>query len=361
MKPKKIFLGAFFILLALAFYDICTYLAFAAEGKSIGLVFDTYGFFPLKLFCFGSFIAAFLYYYLGFFLIALTLMTGLTAIAVIDAEEVRGNPFMSFKKALSYGLSKIKQNFLAELAIAVFVAFILLLFLIFGLVARIPFLGEFIYSVFFFFPGFIIAILTAVVIFAGTLSILIVPAATALDRNGETFNSLLELFLTVTRQPIRWILYTAYSLIVAKVCSFVFAYFAFRGVQLLKFGAALGGGEKIGDIVAAGMSHLPWQGEIVSFINNIFPGINFGFDISPLAAGVTSNPAGYIMAISLFLVFLTICGYIFSVIGTGQAYSLIVLKYIRDEHKVGDEKPLFFEEEYINPPLDKSQSENKEP
>lgn len=361
LKPKKIFLGAFFLLVALFFYDICTYLAFAAEGKNLGFVFDTYGFFPLKLFCFDSFLAAFFYYYLGTFLTGLTLLTGLTAIAIVDIEEVRGNPFMSFRKALSYGLSKIKQNFLAELAIAVFVAFIVLLFLLFGLIARTPYLGEFIYSVFFFFPGFIISILTTIVIFGGVLSALIIPAATALDRNGETFNSLLELFLTVTRQPIRWILYTAYSLIAAKICSFIFAYFAYRGIQLLKFAAALGGGEKINDIIASGMNHLPWQTDLVSFINNIFPGISFGFDISSLTIGTTGNPAGYLMAISLFLVFLTVCGYFFSVIGTGQAYSLIVLKYIREEHKVGDEKPLFFEEEYMNPPLQNDQSANKEP
>lgn len=357
LKPKKIFLGSFFILIALAFHDICAYLAFAAEGMDLSLAFADYGFFPLRLFAFDSSLASFLYYCLGFVLSGLTLMTGLTAIAIIDIEEVRGNPFMSFAKALKYSLSKIKQLLLSELAIAVFVAFIVILFLILGLITRIPYLGEFIYSVFFFFPGFIVAILTAIVILAGILSILIIPAATALDRNSETFNSLLELFLTITRQPIRWILFTAYSLIAAKICSFIYAYFAFRSVQLLKFGASLGGGEKIGDTIASGMNHLPWEGELVKFITNIFPGVDFAFDVSCLAVGAPGNPSGYLMAISLFLVFLTVSGYLFSIVATGQAYSLIVLKYIRDEHKVGAEKPLFFEDQPVNPAIDNSTNE----
>jgi len=360
LKPKKIFLGSLFLLIALAFYDICTYLAFAAEGKSVAEVFAANGFFPLKLFCFDSYIAIFIYYYLGFLLVGLSLMTGLTAIASIDYEEFRGNPFMSFSKAVGFGLSRIKQLILSELGISLFILFILLLIIILGLITRIPYVGEFIYSLLFFFPGFIISALTIIGIFALILSFLIVPASTAFDRNGETFNSILELFLTVTRQPVRWIVYTAYNLVSAKICSFIFAYISFRGVQLLKLGAQVGGGEKITTVIASGMAHLPWQGNMVTFINNVFPGIDFNFDISCLAMGTAGNPAGYLMAVSLFLIFLTVCGYIFSVIGTGQAYALAIIRYKRDGYKVTDEEPLYFEEEYINPPIDKSDTIDNE-
>ena len=58
------------------------------------------------------------------------------------------------------------------------------------------------------------------------------------------------------------------------------------------------------------------------------------------------------MAISLFLIFLIIWGYIFSCIATGQAYALAVIRKIRDGRAIGDEKSLFYEEEYVNPPLD---------
>jgi len=356
LKPKKLFLGAFFLLIALLLYDVFTYLAFLAEDKSFCDVWAAHGFFPLKLFCFDSFLATFLYYYLGFLFTGLALMTGFTAIAIIDIEDLRGNPFMSFKQALKFSLGRFKQNLLAILTIAIFILFIILLLFLVGLITRIPVIGEFIYSLFFFFPSFVVSILVMIVIFTGSLSLLILPAATAADRLGETFNSLLELFLTVTRQPVRWILLTAYSLVTAKVCSFIFAYFSYRAVQFMAYASELGGGAKIDNIIASGMAHLPWNSPLVTFADNIFPGLCFGFDLSCLTTGNPGNPAGYLMAVMLFLIFLLIWGYIISVIATGQAYAIAIIKARRDGYKISDEKPLFFEEEYINPPIDDTES-----
>jgi hypothetical protein len=274
---------------------------------------------------------------------------------------MRGNQFLSCWQALKFSLKKLKQLVLSWVAIILFIGFIVLLAFLVGLIARIPYVGEVIYSLFFFFPNFIVSLFTVLAIFVLVLSVLVMPAATAADRNDETFNSILETFSTIIRRPVRWILYTVYSLITAKICGFVFAYFAFRAIQFLQISARLGGGNKVNSILSAGAAHLPYRSELVEFTTNIFPGINFGFDIGKLfiVTGET-GVASYIMAISLVLIFLTIWGYIFSIIATAQSYGFAIIRKNRDGFVIGDERPLFYKEEWVNPPIGDNESESGE-
>jgi len=319
------------------------------EGYSITEIFDNHGLIPFDDFDLNSFPAIIFCYYLGPFLALFSLMIGIMSVAIIDFENMRGNPFMSYFQSIKFSFSRIKQLFLSELVIACFIGMIILMGIVVGLITKIPYIGELLYSVFFFFPNFIVALLTTVAIFIQILSVLIMPTAVAADYKGETFRSIVETFLTITCQPIRWILYTAYSFVAAKVALFVFAYFVYRAVQLLLFMTKLGGGEKIDQIISSGLNHLPLHSPLLSFLTNLFPGINFGFAVSLPTYGATESLAGYIMAISLFMIFLIVWGYFLSIIATGQAYAFAIIKKKRDDSKISDEDPLFFESAWVNP------------
>jgi len=348
LRAKKILLSSIFILIALILFNCCAYLGLIIEGYSIPDIYNNHGLLPIDNFALSSYPAILFYYYIGPFLALFSIMTGTMAVAVIDFEQLRGNPFLSYIQSIKFGLGRIRQLFLSELVIALFIALIVIMGIIVGLITRIPYIGELLYSVFFFFPNFIVALFTTLAIFIQLLSVLIMPAAVAADYKGETFRSIVETFLTITRQPVRWVGYTAYSIITAKVASFVFAYFAYRAVQLLQFMTGLGGGAKIDKIIASGISHLPLDSPVVQFIANLFPGINFGFE--PLfPTQVTSESlAGYIMAISLFLIFLIIWGYVLSIVATGQAYAFAIIKKKRDNYKITDEDSLFFESAWVD-------------
>ncbi|MCP4705507.1 MAG: hypothetical protein GY865_12975, partial [candidate division Zixibacteria bacterium] len=275
LKAKKILLSSIFIILALILFSCNAYMALIIDGSSVKEIYDTHGLLPINGFIFDSFTATF-FYFLGPLLAIFSLMIGIMSIAIIDFENLRGNLFLSFIQSIKFCLKRIKQLFLSELVITLFIAMIFVMGFIVGLITKIPFIGEFLYSVFFFFPNFIVALFTTLAIFIQILSVLIMPTAVAADIKKETFRSIVETFLTFTQQPVRWILYTAYSFITAKVASFVFAYFAYRAVQLLIFMTKLGGGAKIDQLISSGLNHLPFNSPIVSFITNIFPGINFG-------------------------------------------------------------------------------------
>jgi len=355
LKAKKIFVSSLCLLIAFVLYYIFTHLAHTFDGGEAVTVYSLFGVQSQTIYHFDFFIPIIIYL-TGIFLAFFSIMIGFMAVSVFDFEALRGNQFLSIRQALKFSWSKIRQLLLSWLVIILFVGFIVLLGFIVGLITRIPYLGEILYSLFFFFPNFIISLFTVLIIIVMIPGVLVMPAAVAADRSGETFNSILEMFSTIIKQPIRWVGYTAYSLIAAKVSGFIFAYFTYQAILFLIFTTQLGGGGKIDSVIGAGVSHLPLKHRLVEFITNIFPGINFGFDINLPSVG-QSGVAGYILAASFYLVFLTVYGYIFSVVATGQAYIYAVIKKIRVGCRINNEKSFFCGEEYINPPLEPKKNE----
>ena len=352
LSVKKIFAMTLFLCLGLAIYDLFTYIALAIQGENIEYVFSTYGFFPFYRYAFSSHVAV-VVFALGLILTTLAVMMGFFAVSAIDIEEIRGNRFMSAGESIRFAFRRLTQLLLSEVAIAIFVLFIVILFAILGLASRIPWVGEWLYSLFFVFPGFIVAIFTVFIILVWQVSLVLLPATAASERRGEVFTALLETFSSIIRQPWRWLGFTVYSIVAAKLASFVYAYLCFRAVQFMTFAAGLGGGrERLTDLIKAGLSHLPVNSDLTDTMFNIFPGIDWSFSVGAWARGSADGAAGYIMAIMLFVIFATIAGYFMAIIATAQARGYVVIRYIKDNYRISDEKPLFFTDEPVNPPLE---------
>lgn len=341
LKAKKIFVTSLSLLAGLIIYGIFSYLALIIEGYSITGIFANCGLLPLSELPLNSTIGE-IFYYVGVFLSLFSVLSGMSAVAVMDLENFRGNPFCTILQALKFSRSRAKQLFMSFLTIVLFVLFIILLGAATGLIARIPYLGDLLYSVMFFFPNFIISLMTLVVIFVLMAGILLMPPAVAADRAGETFNSILGTFSTIIRQPVRWIIYTLYSFICAKIAGFIFACFCFGGLWFMKFITGLGGGEKTDIMISSGLSHLPLKSIPVEFTFNLIPGANFGIDVSTLAGStINGDIFSYVTAFSLFLVFLTIWGYIISIVATGQTYAYAIIRKFREGYDTTEEEAIY--------------------
>jgi len=354
LSAKRIFVMTLFLCAALAVYDVFTYIALFVDGEKIGGASSVYGAFPFDSFDFDGTVGPIIFW-VGIVAAALVVMMGMFAIAAFEIESIRGNRFMGIRYAIGFALKRFKQMFLSHLSIVSFLLLIFVLVVLYGLIGRIPGVGEWIFSIFFLIPGFILAIFTVFIVLVLIVSIILLPAVAAADRNGETFDSILETFSTIIRQPVRWVLYTAYAGVAAKVCGFVYAYFCFRAVQFLTWGGSIGGGEKITELVKSGVNNLPVRTDVVAYTLNIFAGLDWGVDVVRWARGnFSDSPVSYLMAFMLFLIFASIIGYMLAVIATAQARSFVIIRYLKDTYKISDEKPLFFEEEHVNPKIDES-------
>ena len=347
LSAKQILVMTLFLLGGMVVYDLFAYAAFWLNSDPLQLVFDTYGFFPFAPLHFDA-ISAQLVFWIGVVAAVLTVMLGFFAVSAFNIEAIRGNRFMTPSEGIRFAFRRLPQIFLAELSIVAFVAVIVGLFALLGLVSRIPFIGEWIYTVLLAIPNFIIALFAIFIIFVLSLTVLLLPAVAAAERQGETFSAILETFSTIILQPFRWFGYTLYSIGAAKVCGFIYAYFAFRAVQFLVWSSSLGGGSDIGRLVKAGLRHLPVQSDLAAQVFNVFPGVPFGVKLSEYVGYPSHDAITHFMAIMLFLIFASILGYSLAIIAAGQARGYVVLRYLKDEYSIASEEPLFFKDEPVN-------------
>ena len=357
LTGKKIFIMTAFLCTALAVYNIFTYGALAVGSDSLDYVWGAYGFFPPLGLGLDS-TAGWILMTIGLGLSLLSLMMGFFAISAIEIEEVRGYPFLSITAAAGFAWRRFKQVFLSQLTILAFVGVVILLFALVGLASRIPYIGQWIYAVLFVMPGFVVSLLAVVVIMVCGVSVVLLPAAAAADRHGEVFTAILETFSTFLRQPVRWLGYTIYSVVAAKLSGFVYAYLSFRAVQLMVVAGGLTGGQqRLTDLVSAGLSHLPVDSDLVRETFNVLPGVDWSFAIShwTWSAG-GAGAVGYLMAVMLFLIFASIWGYMFAIIATAQARAYVALRYIKDGYRIDNESSLFYQDEPVNPPLDEAET-----
>lgn len=352
LSAKQILLMSLALIGGLVIYDLFTYAALVLAGEKAAQAFSVYGFFPMGGLVLGS-LAAKAVYGIGICLAIFCLMLGFFAVSAINIEAVRGNRFMSPRQAIKFAFKRLPQIFLSELSIAMFVALIVLLFAALGLVSRIPVVGEWLYVIFFALPNFIIAMFAIFIIFVLLLTVILLPAVAAAERRGETFTAILETFSTIILQPFRWVGYTAYSFLAAKVCGFIFAYFAFRAVQFMVWSASIGGGVKVRRLAEAGLANLPLKSDLARETFNIFPGIQFGVDLRSMAGYPAETAISYLMAFMLFLIFVSILGYTLAVVAAGQARGYVALRYIKDNYSIAAEESLFFTEEPVNDEVEK--------
>ena len=347
LSAKQILVMTLFLLGGLAVYDLFAYAAFYFNGDPLRLIYDTFGFFPFTEVSFlaGSAKAV---YWIGVGLAVLSVMLGFFAVSALNIEAIRGNRFMSPREAIRFAFKRLPQIFLAELSIVAFVAVIVGLFALLGLVSRIPYVGEWIYTALLAIPNFIIALFAIFIIFVLSLTVLLLPAVAAAERQGETFTAILETFSTIILQPFRWFGYTIYSFAAAKVCGFIYAYFAFRAVEFLVWSSALGGGSDLGRLVKSGLTHLPVRSDVVEQVFNIFPGVPFGVKLWDYVGYPSHDAISQFMAFMLFLIFASILGYSLAIIAAGQARTYVVLRYMKDEYNIASEDPLFFKDEPVN-------------
>jgi len=350
LSLKKIFSAAIFLLAGYICYLVFTYLALLYDGVSIDYIWRSYGLFTIKLFAFDSRIALILQS-IGIGLSLLCLSSAIMSNAVIHFEELRGDFFFSASAAIKFALRRLPTLLLGYLSMGVFVGIISFLGFLTGLIGRIPVAGETLIGIFYLIPIFLTLVFIVFIIFVAIVGILLFPVVIAAQKEKDLFDALLQLFSVMIKEPIRFIWYTAITAIMAKVASFVLAYLFYRTIQFSRFVLKGGGGEKIERLFNSAFAMLPLDSPILRFMTNIFPGIHFSFAVSRWGYGAEKTVGAVLLALSFFILFIMILGYMVSVLSAGLARGYAVIRRMKDDYLIADEEPLYSGDDYANPPF----------
>jgi hypothetical protein len=335
-SAKKILVMTFYLLVALLLFDIFTYIALAVDGEKVGTVFDAFDFFPFYNYVYTNIIAQIIFI-IGFVGSILSLMLGFFSVSLLEIEELKGDRFFNPFKTLKISLSRIKQIVLAELGIISFVLFVILLYFIFGLLCRIPIIGDWLFAIAFIIPNFLFSIITVFVILILVISVILLPAVAAVQEKDDSFQAILETFSTIIRQPFRWLGYTIYGIIAGKFFSYVYAYFCYRAIQFTVMTSSIGGGKNIKVLAKSAVSLLPYNSDVAEFALHAFPGFGWGFSLSKFAVFGSFAPASYLLAFMMFIIFTTVLGYFLSVIATAQTRGYVLIRYFKDGYRIPEE------------------------
>lgn len=350
LSLKKIFAASFYLVVGYLLYTAATYLALLYDGVSFAYIRQSYGLFPLRFFPFDSIVARGIHF-LGLALAAVCLSSAIMAVAVITFEELRGNVFYSSAKAIRLAFRRLPTLVFGYLTMGALVGVIYLLGVVTGFIGRIPILGELLIGVFYLIPIFFTLLFTVFVIFVGCLGLVLLPVIIAAQRTKDLFDALLHLFSVVIRQPLRFFWYLILSAGLAKVASFVLAYFFFRTLQLSRLMLIQGGGAKLERMFNAAMDLLPLNSSVTIFITTLFPGVRFGFSLSRWGYGGEPTLGAYLLAISFFLLFMVVAGYLVAVIACGLARGYVVIRRVKDGHAIIEESPLEPINDFATPPF----------
>lgn len=347
---KKIFAASVFLVAGYVCYTIFTYLALLYDGVDFNYIWQSYAVFPIRLFPFDSLIGGILYL-IALVTAALSISLAIVSNAVINFEEMRGDYFYSASDSIRFAISRLPALLLGYISLGAFIGFICLLGLLVGLIGRVPYIGEVVISVFYLVPIFLTLALTVFIIFVAIVGIILLPVIIGSQREKEVFDSLLQLFSVIIKEPVRFVWYLALSGVLAKVSSFVMAYLFYRTLQFSRRLLTASGGEAVNRLFTSAYGMLPLDTPAVSFVTTIFPGVAFGFDIVRWSYGGGQSVGAVLLAISIFILYVILIGYMVSVLTAGLSRGYAVIRRMKDDYLIMNEEPLSPGEDYANPPF----------
>lgn len=209
-----------------------------------------------------------------------------------------------------------------------------------GLLGRIPAAGELVFALFYGIPIFAVAIFGVFVAFVLSVSFVLTPAIVG-TLKSDTFTTVVEYFQTVWNQPGRFFGYTAITLVLAKIGTFVFGYFVMRTFQLINWACGLTMGDKLVNIFQGAAGYLP-ASDFLAFFTTLYPGSSVAYQLTPYAGGVdlgvTGSIAAFLIGLTLIIIFFLILGYGLATLTCGQTINFIITYKLREDEDLLERK-----------------------
>ncbi len=337
---KKMSASMIGLVLLSVVYNVFTYAALMVRGDSLSKIWTLHRLAPIPL---GISMPwyAWIIWAVGALLSWLILSITISAVSKITFEQLRGDEFYEVSKAYKDALKLWKSSFLSPIILALFIAFLFAIGVLFGLIGKIAIAGPWfvgLLSAFLFLGAFFIVYLILVWI----VSLLTSPTISVVT-NGDSFDTLFEVFSVANEQTWRFVLWQV--LVGGIMSAGVFIYSMAMKYTLLLFKTAMDipagqvWWQQTWNFARSALPSLPTMipSHIYNVFSKIFPGSVQIWQTQNLP-GIGPMVGGIILAVLLYLVMLSILSLKLSIFSVGQTLIYVVLVKIKDDRNLLETK-----------------------
>ena len=332
LSSKKIWLFLKANLFGFSIYWIFSYIALVLGGVDFPNAVHQFGLYPY-LYC-GDNISLIsqIIYWTGIVIWIISIFFACTAVSRLTYKELKGDNFYSVADARNFVKNHRYPIILSWISILLIAVFFSIGAMIFALIGKIPYIGEILFALLyiFYFFGSVFTVYTLVVFFT---SLIYSPAIVA-TMEEDTMGTVFQSYTITWSQPWRLVLYHLVLFPILIIGITIFKWFWLGGYKLINiiFGADWLMGEKLHKIVGWASDLITPQFNFFSFMKcstnvenvvdqNILLTLKDGVLLSP-----TEYIAGTIIAIVLFILFMSIVSYGLSILSVGETIMFTIFK-----------------------------------
>jgi len=356
LSGKKIWIFVLGNLAGFIAYWLFSYLSLAMAGVSFTEAVSKYGLYPC-LFGHEAEWYAWVTYFIGVEAWIIAIYFACTAVSRVTLKQLKGNDFFSAGEGWAFVKKHWHPVVFSPISIVLIIVFFLGFASIFALFGKIPYIGEFLFAVpyLFYFFGSVFTIYT---FFVFIVSLHYTPAIVGAYEE-DTMGTVFQSYSITWSQPWRVIAYHIVLYILLEIAVTLFSFFWYAGYGLINyvFGCEWFMGGKLTAIldyavslVCPGVScgYLT-GGEGISCFSGCFSGcwsnclsecfafLNYSVPAAGPLSG-TETVAGVLLAISLFLLGLSIISYGFSIVSVAETIMFIIFKKKSDDDNLLERK-----------------------
>jgi hypothetical protein len=369
---KKIWIHFSYLFYGLLIYDILIYLGARISGYDIKAMWQAYHFFPCPyspVFPIHFNLIGSIMFWVGVAVMVILWFLASAAVGKITIEQLRGNDFYSRKEAWSFIKKNWKAVILSPIALILLMVILFVGGMIVGAWQEIPYVGEIITSLLSI-PIFIVSLFFVLLVAVILLSFIMTPAIVASTKN-DTFETMFELFSSLTGQPWRIILYNTLLWIIAPIGTALFFIASLFGLKVIfacyyYASTIIHTPEKVNTLFAYALQYMP----NLPFVKALCPLCQkFYSYLVLIPAGIPNfkivfyetmswsiHLSGFILGLSLTLIYLFVASYCLTVNSVGQVLIYTIVRKKKDDENLLE----MLDEELEEPVIPSLEEEKKE-
>ena len=349
LSGKKIMIMLTGTLIGYTAYWIFTAISFVLSGYTLSDMWSDYGIYPCLV---GVADTAPWYacavFDIGVLLLFFSISLACTEVSRVTYKQLKGDNFFSSSDACNYVKKHWHAVIMAPISIALIITFFLFFSGIFALFGKIPYVGEFLFSIpyIFYFLGALFTIYTGVVLI---ISLLYSPAIVGTSEE-DTMGTVFQSYSITWSQPWRIIFYHLSLLPILVIGLHIFKWFMTASFSLINtvFGCDWFMGDKLNRIVSYAYDNV-----YPEFINQICVSFNcictatcnfccsclsfIPFDNGGDLSG-TEMASAVILSCFLFIIVLGVASYGLSILSVAETLMFVIFKKKSDDDNLLERK-----------------------